>query len=444
MQPFPISTTLITSQLLVSSCVLAVSPSHLDPRSQCYSGVFTLVARGSEEPQGQSVLETIASSITAAIPNSGSNEVVYPALLSFWNSAPTGVTNAQQQLQDYYSACPDGKIVIMGYSQGSYVMSTTLAGGNYSGESWAPLASNIGQNIAAVVLFGDQSRMLGQGTIAEGTNCADPCTATSPLALTSPYNSSMEAYTDRLEEWCAAADPICCKTGTDIQAHLSYWSTNTTDTVVHNLIRHLIGNKPGHKIVVDVSIYLLAFTIIGLFFTGFDRFLAVIHHCGGNPLLIRLEYHRYLASDGVCNRIALSFGKCFHERRQSTRAVHGHLEAGVFLFGVIEWASVGNNLTPTSQLISIGNLGGATGCNIYSSQQAPHYWLGFGLRLGILVAGVTCTLLLRVAKANINKKRDATSEEEIASNTEAELLDMGDQSPWYSKDEERDAVEHME
>ncbi|KAK4926550.1 hypothetical protein LTR49_006484 [Elasticomyces elasticus] len=212
--------------------ILPVFSSALFTRSQCYDGIFTLVSRGSEEPQGQSVLETIAGGIAAALPGSGSNEVVYPALLSFWDSAPIGVTNAQQQLQDYYEQCPNGKIVLLGYSQGSYVLTTTLAGGNYSGQSWSPLASNIAENIAAIVLFGDQSRMLGQGTLATGTNCATTCTATAPLALKSPYSTSMQVYFDRLEEWCDADDPICCSTGNDIQAHLSYWSTNTTDTVV--------------------------------------------------------------------------------------------------------------------------------------------------------------------------------------------------------------------
>ncbi|KAK3642097.1 hypothetical protein LTR56_010968 [Elasticomyces elasticus] len=221
--------------------ILPVFSSALFTRSQCYDGIFTLVSRGSEEPQGQSVLETIAGGIAAALPGSGSNEVVYPALLSFWDSAPIGVTNAQQQLQDYYEQCPNGKIVLLGYSQGSYVLTTTLAGGNYSGQSWSPLASNIAENIAAIVLFGDQSRMLGQGTLATGTNCATTCTATAPLALKSPYSTSMQVYFDRLEEWCDADDPICCSTGNDIQAHLSYWSTNTTDTVVQ-FVQGKVGN----------------------------------------------------------------------------------------------------------------------------------------------------------------------------------------------------------
>jgi len=118
----------------------------LSPRTQCYSGVFTIVSRGSEEPQGQSILEGIASAIAAAIPGSGSDEIVYPATLSFWDSAPTGVDDAQQQMQDYATQCPEGKMILLGYSQGSFVLATALAGGNFSDQSWPPIADDVGAN----------------------------------------------------------------------------------------------------------------------------------------------------------------------------------------------------------------------------------------------------------------------------------------------------------
>ena len=163
---------------LLAAFAAASTSNALEERTTCYSGVFTLISRGSEEPQGQSILEPIASGVAAAIPGSGSNEVVYPALLSFWNSVPTGVTNVQQQMQDYVSACPDGKIVLMGYSQGSYVLATALAGGNFSGQTFTPVASNIAANIAAIVLFGNPARLPGQGETATGTNCATACSDT--------------------------------------------------------------------------------------------------------------------------------------------------------------------------------------------------------------------------------------------------------------------------
>lgn len=115
------------------------------------------------------------------------------------------------------------------------------------------------------------------------------------------------------------------------------------------------------------------------------------------------------------------------------------IPAGVYppLITILSW--VANNLAPTwkravgmAVLISIGNLGGAVGSNIYLEAQEPHYWLGYGLCLGILVAAIVCTLLLKTAYSSINKKRDSMSEAEIrARYTEAELLDMGDKSPLY-------------
>lgn len=37
--------------------------------------------------------------------------------------------------------------------------------------------------VAAVVLFGDMSRILGQGTLATGTNCEVTCNATAVSAM---------------------------------------------------------------------------------------------------------------------------------------------------------------------------------------------------------------------------------------------------------------------
>ncbi|KXS94248.1 hypothetical protein AC578_8814 [Pseudocercospora eumusae] len=115
------------------------------------------------------------------------------------------------------------------------------------------------------------------------------------------------------------------------------------------------------------------------------------------------------------------------------------IPAGVYppLITILSW--VGNNLAPTwkravgmALLISVGNLGGAIGSNIYLSSQAPKYPLGFGLCLGILTAAILCTMLLRLAYRRINEKRDLMSEAEVKERyTEAQLLDMGDKSPLY-------------
>ncbi|TVY83547.1 putative transporter [Lachnellula suecica] len=115
------------------------------------------------------------------------------------------------------------------------------------------------------------------------------------------------------------------------------------------------------------------------------------------------------------------------------------IPAGVYppLIGILSW--FGNNLAPSwkravgmALLISLGNLGGAVGSNIFIERQAPDYWLGYGFCLGIVSAAITCTVILRVAYGRVNKERDLMNEEEVrAMYTEEELLDMGDKSPLY-------------
>ncbi|KAF2100891.1 putative MFS nicotinic acid transporter Tna1 [Rhizodiscina lignyota] len=105
--------------------------------------------------------------------------------------------------------------------------------------------------------------------------------------------------------------------------------------------------------------------------------------------------------------------------------------------GVVSWT--GNNLAGSWKRnigmaiqISLGNLGGAVGTNIYLEKEAPEYWLGFGFSLGILLCASAVAMALRVALQRINAKRDAMSAEEIHSRyTREELWEMGDASPLF-------------
>ncbi|KAM5347705.1 hypothetical protein ACJ41O_007529 [Fusarium nematophilum] len=107
------------------------------------------------------------------------------------------------------------------------------------------------------------------------------------------------------------------------------------------------------------------------------------------------------------------------------------------IIGCISW--VGNNLAPSFKraigmalLISIGNLGGAVGSNIFLQEQAPNYWLGYGFSVGIMSAAVISTVILHLATQRINKQRAMIPEEEVrAKYTEAQLIAMGDKSPLF-------------
>ncbi|KAL1627218.1 hypothetical protein SLS56_006457 [Neofusicoccum ribis] len=116
------------------------------------------------------------------------------------------------------------------------------------------------------------------------------------------------------------------------------------------------------------------------------------------------------------------------------------IPAGVYppLIGVLSW--IGNNLAPSwkraigmALLISMGNLGGAIGSNVYLEAQAPSYWLGFGFGLGIALAAITATVVLKFTFERLNRQKEAmgTEEEIRARFSEEELLRMGDKSPLF-------------
>lgn len=87
-------------------------------------------------------------------------------------------------------------------------------------------------------------------------------------------------------------------------------------------------------------------------------------------------------------------------------------------------------------LISVGNMGGIAGSNIFLSRQAPTYPAGFGTGLGIAVIAIGMAYLLRRACHSENEKRRLLIEHEGAAAikaryTEQELLDLGDKSPFF-------------
>lgn len=87
-------------------------------------------------------------------------------------------------------------------------------------------------------------------------------------------------------------------------------------------------------------------------------------------------------------------------------------------------------------LISVGNLGGIAGSNIYIASQAPKYPTGFGVGLYMSIAAILMTYVLRKACERENKARrkmlDDEGEQAVrARYSEQELLDMGDKSPFF-------------
>lgn len=108
---------------------------------------------------------------------------------------------------------------------------------------------------------------------------------------------------------------------------------------------------------------------------------------------------------------------------------------------LVSW--IGNSLAPSSKravgmalLISVGNMGGIMGSNVYLAREAPKYTTGFAASLSMCCLAILMTFVLRWAYSNENKKRDLLiaehGEDAIrARYSEEELLLMGDKSPFY-------------
>ncbi|USP78788.1 uncharacterized protein yc1106_06062 [Curvularia clavata] len=108
---------------------------------------------------------------------------------------------------------------------------------------------------------------------------------------------------------------------------------------------------------------------------------------------------------------------------------------------LVSW--IGNSLAPSSKravgmalLISVGNMGGIMGSNIYLSREAPKYRTGFSASLSMCCLAIIMTFVLRWAYSRENRKRDQMIAEQgeaaiRARYSEEELLLMGDKSPFY-------------
>lgn len=142
----------ILSSLATSSPIS--SPSSLLPTKRqitCApsSGLYILVARGSNQPEGEGSVGPVANLIEAQLAGSYSHAIDYPATIISWesnyfSSVEDGIEDTKKSIQEYVAACgEDARIALIGYSQGGNVMTDTLAGGTGKPE---PIAESYRKN----------------------------------------------------------------------------------------------------------------------------------------------------------------------------------------------------------------------------------------------------------------------------------------------------------
>ena len=135
--------------------------------------------------------------------------VNYPASLDF-AAAANGVIDASNKIRDVAATCPNTKMVVGGYSQGAAVVAYTTEDSVPNGFTLpagitGPMAPEVADHVAAVVLFGKPS----SGFLQQIYTGAPPINVG-------------HLYAGKTTDICIPEDPVCSPTGSDNGAHNLY------------------------------------------------------------------------------------------------------------------------------------------------------------------------------------------------------------------------------
>lgn len=219
---------IITASLAMAT-LAAAAP--LLPRQSCVSGLYMIVARGSNEAPGEGKPGAVADAIAARVPGSTSVAVDYPATIissssEYPESVTDGINDTKTKIQNYVNACgSSSRIVLIGYSQGGNVMTDVLAGGvdkpdpitseyaQYSKPiNSVPVISETNEHqVTGTVVFGDPSftddQSFDRGNATKSGVFAREKGGAS-LALLNTYASTIRSYCDQHDTFCASGDDI--------------------------------------------------------------------------------------------------------------------------------------------------------------------------------------------------------------------------------------------
>jgi cutinase len=168
------------------------------------SDVAVVFARGThQEPGLGNIGQAFVDSLTQQLGGRSVDvyAVNYPANDDYHNSAYAGANDASAHIQGTVASCPNTKIVLGGYSQGSTVIDLATT----------QMPPSVADHVAAVALFGEPSS--GFSTMLWGGQALP---AINPL------------YGGKTLSLCAPDDPICSGGG-NIIAHVSYIEAGMTN-----------------------------------------------------------------------------------------------------------------------------------------------------------------------------------------------------------------------
>lgn len=196
----------------------ANAPAVAAPGSGC-AAVAVITARASGEPAGEGITGALVTQIVNTSKQTVSRaSVTYPASLSnYLSSSAQGTSALKTQLTNQVQACPNQKIVLLGYSQGAQIVLDALGGGGSGilGGATAPVAATVSSHVAAVVSFGDPRHVTGQA-FDLGTATRNGLFPRSAAQL-----QALAAFAGRTQAYCDSGDEFCAS-GANLQVHLTY------------------------------------------------------------------------------------------------------------------------------------------------------------------------------------------------------------------------------
>ncbi|KAK3315546.1 cutinase [Apodospora peruviana] len=173
----------------------------------CALGAHIIVARASTEKPGTGTIGIIANRVANRIPGSDIVAVEYPATLGdYVESETAGVVEMRRLVVEYAAACPQGKIVLMGYSQGAHVSADVVCGNTEDGFPQSdPLSVDVSEKISAIVMMGDPSHS-SSAAFNRGTSIKDGLFPRQNNAGCAAVQSKMVSYCDTGDRFCDRGD----------------------------------------------------------------------------------------------------------------------------------------------------------------------------------------------------------------------------------------------
>ncbi|KAF2091203.1 carbohydrate esterase family 5 protein [Saccharata proteae CBS 121410] len=197
---------IIPTLTLLVSALPALSPRRGTATTTCAS-IHIFLARGTTQSYPGEMI-TLAELVIANNDDADYEDVEYPATWNYATSTKKGYTAMVAQMTSYIDACPDAKVVLLGYSQGAHITGDAMCGGGGDGLGSAtdPIDSSYMDHVSAVVWYGDPRNVINLsydvGTDTTG-NGSFPRTE-AQLAVCATYADKIHSYCDTNDLFCAS------------------------------------------------------------------------------------------------------------------------------------------------------------------------------------------------------------------------------------------------